>query len=88
MELTSCWIRYQFFDVTRDNYSSVTITDNLLEASRMVNDQIKLGVLEPEVTSTRVTHPLGLVAKKLAPGEEGPAKYRLITDARATGLNE
>ena len=74
------------FDIRRENYS--TASENLAESTRLINDQLLLGILEEDVCSVRVHHPLGLVEKKLEPGQVGPPKLRLITDARATGLND
>ena len=36
----------------------------------------------------RVCHPLGLVEKKPEIGHDKPSKFRLITDARVSGLND
>ena len=74
------------FQIHRNNYSSVT--DNLPEACNLIDSQVALGVMEPDVCRPLITHPLGLVGKKLEPGQTGPPKFRMITDARTTGLKD
>ncbi len=74
------------FDVKRSNYSSAS--EHGVESSTMITDQALLGVLEEVDHQPRVTHPLGLVMKKMEVGQEGPQKFRMITDARASGLND
>jgi hypothetical protein len=78
--------RVPVYDVRRDNYSSVHL--NLQEANSMIAKQQKLGVLESVDHCPRVLQPLGMIEKKLEPGQEGPAAFRMITDAKVSGLND
>jgi hypothetical protein len=73
------------FYVQSDNYSSAR--KNIDTLSSRVNEQLSLGVLEADVSATRMVHPLGLVQKTTEVGHVGPTKLRLIADA-VSGSND
>ena len=71
-----------------DNYSSATDPSVVNVTDSMIRDQINKGVVMDEASDVVLNHPLGLVEKKREPGYTGPPKYRVITDAHASGLND
>ncbi len=74
------------FDITRDNYKSAL--EELETTSRMVEEQAAAGVVQLPFDEVRVINSLGVVTKKLEPGQVGKPKLRVVVDAAASGVNE
>jgi len=74
------------FDSTRDNYSSAL--EELEAVSTMINEQVSSGILESPFNDVRLVNSLGVVTKKLEPGQVGKPKLRVVVDAAASGIND
>ena len=66
------------FDVSRENYKSAILEKDILE--KMLIELAEAGVLEPPFDGLRVLNSLGVVTKKLEPGQVGPPKRRPVVD--------
>jgi hypothetical protein len=74
------------FDITRDNYKSAL--EELEATTRMVEEQAATGVVQLPFDEVKVVNSLGVVTKKLEPGQTGKPKLRVVVDAAASGVNE
>ncbi len=57
------------FNSTRDNYSSAL--EELEAVSTMINEQVSSSILESLFNDVRLVNSLGVVTKKLEPGQVG-----------------
>ena len=73
-------------DVTRDNYSSALV--ELDTTTSMIDEQASNGVLEYPSDNVQLVNSLGVVTKKLEPGQVGKPKLRVVVDAAASGVND
>ena len=78
--------RVPMFDVSRENYKSAILEKDILE--KMLLELAETGVLESPFDGLRVLNSLGVVVKKLEPGQLGPAKRRPVVDCKASGVND
>jgi hypothetical protein len=74
------------FDINRDNYSSALA--ELEASSAMIDEQTQSGVLQYPFDDVKLINSLGVVTKKLEPGQVGKPKLRVVVDAAASGIND
>ncbi len=74
------------FDVSRENYSSAM--EEADTVASMIMEQAKSGVLEIPTDNVSLLNSLGVVTKKLEPGQTGKPKLRVVVDAAKSGIND
>ncbi len=74
------------FDVTRENYKSAL--EEVDAVVTMINEQKESGVIQYPSNDALLVSSMGVVTKKLEPGQTGKPKLRVVVDAAESGIND